>query len=89
MHIHPQKIMHVGASLHNDVGGAQAVGIWIIWMNRHHVRSEIAGQAKKDGNNDGAKQARQLSIVLVGIRTILRHNHLMKLSVCRLRRRGR
>src|SRR5258706_407342 len=25
-HTHPQEIIHVGDSLHNDVGGAQAVG---------------------------------------------------------------
>lgn len=30
----PHEIIHVGDSLHNDVGGAQAVGIRAIWINR-------------------------------------------------------
>ena len=41
---HPQEIIHVGDSLHNDVGGAQAVGIRAIWVNRHQVRNETSIQ---------------------------------------------
>jgi hypothetical protein len=43
-HTHPQEIIHVGDSLHNDVGGAQAVGIRAIWVNRHQVRNETSIQ---------------------------------------------
>ncbi|GHO60536.1 HAD family hydrolase [Ktedonobacter robiniae] len=43
-HTHPQKIIHVGDSLHNDVGGAQAVGTRAIWVNRHQVRNETSIQ---------------------------------------------
>lgn len=39
-HTHPHEIIHVGDSLHNDVSGAQAVGIRAIWLNRFHVRGE-------------------------------------------------
>lgn len=34
--------VHVGDSLVNDVGGAQAAGIRGIWLNRHHLPSETA-----------------------------------------------
>jgi len=43
-HTHPQEIIHVGDSLHNDVGGAQAVSIRAIWVNRHQVRNETSIQ---------------------------------------------
>ncbi|GHO82497.1 HAD family hydrolase [Dictyobacter formicarum] len=43
-HTHPQEIIHVGDSLHNDVGGAQAAGIWAILVNRHQVRNETSIQ---------------------------------------------
>ena len=43
-HTHPQEIIHVGDSLHNDVGGAQAVGIRAIWVNRHQVPNETSRQ---------------------------------------------
>ncbi len=36
----PHEIIHVGDSLHNDVFGAQAVGIRTIWVNRHQLRNE-------------------------------------------------
>jgi FMN phosphatase YigB (HAD superfamily) len=31
-------------SLRNDVGGAQAVGIRAVWVNRHQVRNETSIQ---------------------------------------------
>ena len=43
-HTHPQEIIHVGDFLHNDVGGAQAVGIRAIWVNCHQVRNETSIQ---------------------------------------------
>src|SRR5947209_20114138 len=43
-HTHPQEIIHVGDSLHNDVGGVQAAGIRAIWVNRHQVRNETSIQ---------------------------------------------
>jgi len=43
-HTHPQEIIHVGDSLHKDVGGAQEVGKRAIWVNRHQVRNETSIQ---------------------------------------------
>lgn len=43
-HTNPYEIIHVGDSLCDDVGGAQAVGIWAIWLNRHQVRNETSIQ---------------------------------------------
>ena len=32
-----REIIHVGDSLANDVGGAQALGIRTVWLNRRHL----------------------------------------------------
>lgn len=43
----PDRVVHVGDSLHSDVGGAQAVGIRAAWVNRSCRISDI-GTATPD-----------------------------------------
>jgi len=43
----PGRCVHVGDSLHSDVGGAQAVGITAVWIERDDRISDI-GQASPD-----------------------------------------
>lgn len=37
----PERVLHVGDSLHSDVAGAQAAGIRTAWVNRAHRISDI------------------------------------------------
>lgn len=43
----PQRVIHIGDSLHSDVGGAQAAGLRSIWINRAHRIHDI-GTAEPD-----------------------------------------
>jgi 2-haloalkanoic acid dehalogenase type II len=43
----PQRVLHVGDSLHSDVGGASALGIRTAWVNRAQRISDI-GTATPD-----------------------------------------
>jgi 2-haloalkanoic acid dehalogenase type II len=43
----PDRVLHVGDSLHSDVGGAQAAGLRSVWLNRVH-RIHDVGEATPD-----------------------------------------
>lgn len=43
----PRRVIHIGDSLHSDVGGAQAAGLRSIWINRAHRIHDI-GTAQPD-----------------------------------------
>lgn len=43
----PDRVVHVGDSLHSDVGGARRVGVKAAWVNRTHRISDI-GTAEPD-----------------------------------------
>jgi 2-haloalkanoic acid dehalogenase type II len=47
----PERVMHVGDSLHSDVGGAKAAGLWAVWVCRS-VRISDIGTAKPDHRID-------------------------------------
>ncbi len=37
----PERVIHVGDSLHSDVGGARRLGLWTAWINRAVRISDI------------------------------------------------
>lgn len=43
----PERVIHIGDSLHSDVGGAQRLGLTTAWIRRHGRISDI-GQATPD-----------------------------------------
>jgi 2-haloacid dehalogenase len=45
----PSRVMHVGDSLHSDVGGAQALGITTTWICREERIFDV-GEARPDHN---------------------------------------
>lgn len=47
MGVPPDRAVHVGDSLHSDVAGAQAVGIYAVWIHRDGRISDI-GDAQPD-----------------------------------------
>ncbi len=43
MGVGPDRCVHVGDSLHSDIGGAQALGIYTVWLRRDGRISDIGG----------------------------------------------
>jgi putative hydrolase of the HAD superfamily len=47
MQVAPDRVLHVGDSLHSDVGGAQALGIKCCWVCYEHRILDV-GEAVPD-----------------------------------------
>jgi 2-haloacid dehalogenase len=50
--IAPQRILHVGQSIHHDVLPAQSLGLATVWVNRPSPRSGVGAVKKADGRPD-------------------------------------
>jgi 2-haloacid dehalogenase len=48
----PQRILHVGQSIHHDVLPAQSLGLATVWVNRPSPRTGVGAVKKADGRPD-------------------------------------